>query len=101
MHELVLACGAYPSPLRYKGFPKACCTSVNNVITHGIPDELSPSVALLVVRPLICACASRPLQDGDIVNVDITVYLDGFHGDTSRTFLVGEVVRHYPITTLE
>ncbi|EIW61524.1 methionine aminopeptidase [Trametes versicolor FP-101664 SS1] len=72
VHELVLACGAYPSPLRYKGFPKACCTSVNNVITHGIPDD-------------------RPLQDGDIVNVDITVYLDGFHGDTSRTFLVGEV----------
>ncbi|KAI0638630.1 methionine aminopeptidase [Trametes polyzona] len=72
VHELVLACGAYPSPLRYKGFPKACCTSVNNVITHGIPDD-------------------RPLQDGDIVNVDITVYLDGFHGDTSRTFLVGDV----------
>ncbi|KAI0832873.1 peptidase M24, structural domain-containing protein [Trametes gibbosa] len=72
VHELVLACGAYPSPLRYKGFPKACCTSVNNIVTHGIPDD-------------------RPLQDGDIVNVDITVYLDGFHGDTSRTFLVGDV----------
>ncbi|KAH9854891.1 methionine aminopeptidase [Lenzites betulinus] len=72
VHELVLACGSYPSPLRYKGFPKACCTSVNNVVTHGIPDD-------------------RPLQDGDIVNVDITVYFDGFHGDTSRTFLVGDV----------
>ncbi|KAI0329634.1 methionine aminopeptidase [Cubamyces sp. BRFM 1775] len=72
VHELVLACGAYPSPLLYKGFPKSCCTSVNNVITHGIPDD-------------------RPLQDGDIVNIDITVYLDGFHGDTSRTFLVGDV----------
>ncbi|KAI0658629.1 peptidase M24, structural domain-containing protein [Cubamyces menziesii] len=72
VHELILACGAYPSPLLYKGFPKSCCTSVNNVITHGIPDD-------------------RPLQDGDIVNVDITVHLDGFHGDTSRTFLVGDV----------
>ncbi|KAH9899397.1 methionine aminopeptidase [Cubamyces lactineus] len=72
VHELILACGAYPSPLLYKGFPKSCCTSVNNVITHGIPDD-------------------RPLQDGDIVNIDITVYLDGFHGDTSRTFLVGDV----------
>ncbi|KAI8989863.1 methionine aminopeptidase [Trametes punicea] len=72
VHELILACGAYPSPLLYKGFPKSCCTSVNNVITHGIPDE-------------------RPLQDGDIVNVDVTVYLDGYHGDTSRTFLVGDV----------
>ncbi|KAI0650891.1 methionine aminopeptidase [Trametes meyenii] len=72
VHELVLACGAYPSPLRYKGFPKSCCTSVNNIVTHGIPDE-------------------RPLEDGDIVNVDITVYMDGFHGDTSRTFLVGDV----------
>ncbi|KAI0355456.1 methionine aminopeptidase [Trametes cingulata] len=72
VHELILACGAYPSPLRYKGFPKSCCTSVNNIVTHGIPDD-------------------RPLQDGDIVNIDITVYLDGFHGDTSRTFLVGDV----------
>ncbi|KAH9939306.1 methionine aminopeptidase [Epithele typhae] len=72
VHDFVVARGAYPSPLLYKGFPKACCTSVNNVIAHGIPDD-------------------RPLQDGDIVNVDVTVYLDGFHGDTSRTFLVGDV----------
>ncbi|KAI0758187.1 peptidase M24, structural domain-containing protein [Fomes fomentarius] len=72
VHEFILAHGAYPSPLLYKGFPKACCTSVNNIITHGIPDD-------------------RPLQDGDILNIDITVYLDGFHGDTSRTFLVGDV----------
>ncbi|KAI0371461.1 methionine aminopeptidase [Pilatotrama ljubarskyi] len=79
VHELILACGAYPSPLRYKGFPRSCCTSVNNIITHGIPDELSYYLNL------------RPLQDGDIVNIDITVYLDGFHGDTSRTFLVGNV----------
>ncbi|RDX55328.1 methionine aminopeptidase [Lentinus brumalis] len=74
VHEFILAHGAYPSPLLYKGFPKSCCTSVNNIITHGIPDD-------------------RPLQDGDIMNVDVTVYLDGFHGDTSRTFLIGDVVR--------
>ncbi|OSC97962.1 methionine aminopeptidase [Trametes coccinea BRFM310] len=73
VHELVIACGAYPSPLLYKGFPKSCCTSVNNIVTHGIPDD-------------------RPLQDDDIVNIDITVYLDGFHGDTSKTFVVGPEV---------
>ncbi|PIL37611.1 hypothetical protein GSI_01305 [Ganoderma sinense ZZ0214-1] len=72
VHEFVLKHGAYPSPLLYKGFPKSCCTSVNNILVHGIPDD-------------------RPLQDGDIVNVDVTVYLDGFHGDTSRTFLIGDV----------
>ncbi|RPD67446.1 methionine aminopeptidase [Lentinus tigrinus ALCF2SS1-7] len=72
VHEFILAHGAYPSPLGYKGFPKACCTSVNNIVAHGIPDD-------------------RPLQDGDIVNVDVTVYLDGFHGDTSKTFLIGDV----------
>ncbi|KAG0076070.1 Methionine aminopeptidase 1D, chloroplastic/mitochondrial [Podila epicladia] len=54
------------------GFPKSVCTSVSNVIAHGIPD-------------------SRPLEDGDIINIDITVYLDGYHGDTSATFLVGNV----------
>src|SRR5690242_17046394 len=53
-------------------FPASLCTSVNNVIVHGIPDE-------------------RPLEDGDIVNIDITVFKDGFHGDTSKTFLVGKV----------
>lgn len=72
VHAKVIASGAYPSPLHYNGFPKACCTSVNNVMVHGIPDE-------------------RPLKDGDIINIDITVYLDGFHGDTSRTFTVGSV----------
>ncbi|KAI0722536.1 peptidase M24, structural domain-containing protein [Earliella scabrosa] len=72
VHQFILAHGAYPSPLLYRGFPKSCCTSVNNIITHGIPDD-------------------RPLQDGDIVNVDVTVYLDGFHGDTSRMFLIGNV----------
>ncbi|KIJ57225.1 hypothetical protein M422DRAFT_40725 [Sphaerobolus stellatus SS14] len=70
--DMVISHDAYPSPLAYCGYPKSCCTSINNVIVHGIPDD-------------------RPLQDGDIVNVDITVYLDGFHGDTSQTFLVGNV----------
>nr|KAJ3420042.1 Methionine aminopeptidase 1D, chloroplastic/mitochondrial [Polyrhizophydium stewartii] len=71
-HRAIVAAGAYPSPLNYRGFPRAVCTSVNNVICHGIPDE-------------------RLLVDGDIVNVDVTVYLNGFHGDTSATFLVGNV----------
>ena len=62
----------YPSTVGYMGFPKAVCTSVNEVAVHGIPDD-------------------RPLRDGDIINIDITLYADGFHGDTSRTFLVGDV----------
>ena len=64
--------GAYPSPLNYHGFPKSCCTSVNEVLCHGIPD-------------------SSVLQDGDIINIDITCYYGGYHGDCSETFLVGEV----------
>ncbi|KAL4081355.1 peptidase M24, structural domain-containing protein [Scleroderma yunnanense] len=72
IHEFILAHNAYPSPLLYAGFPRSCCTSVNNIVTHGIPDD-------------------RPLEDGDIVNVDVTVYRNGYHGDTSQTFLVGEV----------
>jgi methionyl aminopeptidase len=71
-HEATIALGAYPSPLNYHGFPKSICTSVNEVICHGIPD-------------------SRPLADGDIVNLDVTVYVDGVHGDTSATFAVGNV----------
>jgi methionyl aminopeptidase len=71
-HEETIRLGGYPSPLNYRGFPKSLCTSVNEVICHGIPD-------------------SRPLEDGDIVNLDVTVYLDGMHGDCSATFLVGEV----------
>ncbi|TFY53138.1 hypothetical protein EVJ58_g9616, partial [Rhodofomes roseus] len=74
LHDYILSHSAYPSPLLYRGFPRSCCTSINNVVTHGIP------------RPV-----ERPLQDGDIVNIDITVYKHGFHGDTSRTFLVGDV----------
>ena len=72
VHDASIAAGGYPSPLNYKGFPKSVCTSVNEVICHGIPD-------------------SRPLADGDIVNVDVTLYRDGVHGDTSATFLVGDV----------
>ena len=64
--------GAYPSPLNYHGFPKSCCTSVNEVICHGIPDD-------------------RKLENGDIINLDITVYLDGYHGDCSEMFVAGEV----------
>lgn len=71
-HEFLLDHHAYPSTLGYRGFPKSVCTSVNEVICHGIPDD-------------------TVLQEGDIVNVDITAYIDGFHGDTNRTFLVGEV----------
>jgi len=71
-HAETVRLGGYPSPLNYRGFPKSLCTSVNEVICHGIPD-------------------SRPLEDGDIVNLDVTVYLDGMHGDCSATFLVGEV----------
>ncbi|KAG7464017.1 hypothetical protein MATL_G00182780 [Megalops atlanticus] len=72
VHQEAIRHNAYPSPLRYGGFPKSVCTSVNNVVCHGIPD-------------------SRPLQAGDIINIDVTVYLEGYHGDTSETFLVGEV----------
>ncbi|KAJ8736269.1 hypothetical protein PYW08_006925 [Mythimna loreyi] len=72
-HNLAVEAGAYPSPLLYNGFPKSVCTSVNNVVVHGIPDL-------------------RPLEDGDIVNVDITVFYKGYHGDCSKTFLVGDAV---------
>ena len=71
-HEFLCDHGAYPSTLGYKRFPKSCCTSLNEVICHGIPD-------------------STELEDGDIINVDVTAYLDGVHGDTDATFLVGEV----------
>jgi methionyl aminopeptidase len=71
-HDACITQGVYPSPLNYQGYPKSLCTSVNEVICHGIPD-------------------SRPLEEGDIVNLDVTVYVDGVHGDTNATFLVGEV----------
>lgn len=71
-HAAYLARGGYPSTLNYHGFPKSICTSVNEVILHGIPDD-------------------RPLRAGDIVSVDVTIYLDGVHGDCCATFAVGEV----------
>ncbi|MCE5288986.1 MAG: type I methionyl aminopeptidase [Nocardiaceae bacterium] len=71
-HEYMLDHGAYPSTLGYKGFPKSCCTSLNEVICHGIPD-------------------STVIQDGDIVNIDVTAYIHGVHGDTNATFLAGDV----------
>ncbi len=71
-HEYMLDHGAYPSSLGYRGFPKSVCTSVNEVICHGIPD-------------------ARPLEDGDIVKIDCTAYKDGVHGDNCYTFLCGEV----------
>jgi len=72
VHEYIISKGAYPSPLNYRHFPKSCCTSVNEVVCHGIPD-------------------SRPLEEGDIVNVDITAYYKGYHGDVNDTFFVGKV----------
>lgn len=72
VHEATIAAGGYPSPLNYHFFPKSCCTSTNEIICHGIPD-------------------SRRLEEGDIVNVDVTVYLNGCHGDLNETFFVGKV----------
>ncbi|GFR50025.1 hypothetical protein Agub_g12175, partial [Astrephomene gubernaculifera] len=72
VHEMIVGAGAYPSPLNYGKFPKSVCTSVNECVCHGIPDD-------------------RPLEPGDILNIDVTVYLGGYHGDTSGMFLVGEV----------
>ncbi|NYJ74376.1 type I methionyl aminopeptidase [Allobranchiibius huperziae] len=70
-HEYVLDHGAYPSTLGYRGFPKSLCTSVNEVVCHGIPDD-------------------RPLDDGDLVKIDVTAYIDGVHGDNCASFLVGD-----------
>jgi methionyl aminopeptidase len=71
VHEFTVAAGAIPAPLNYHGFPKSVCTSVNHVVCHGIPGD-------------------KKLQDGDIVNVDVTSILAGWHGDTSKTFFVGQ-----------
>jgi methionyl aminopeptidase len=71
-HEFVISQGAYPSTLGYRGFPKSLCSSLNEVICHGIPDD-------------------TVLQEGDIINIDITAFKDGFHGDSNVTFLVGNV----------
>lgn len=72
VHEACMERDCYPSPLNYYTFPKSCCTSVNEVICHGIPD-------------------ARPLVNGDIVNLDVTVYHRGYHGDLNETFFVGQV----------
>lgn len=69
-HEFIVSRDAYPSPLSYMGFPASICTSVNDVLCHGIPGDYS-------------------LKDGDIISVDVTVYTDGYHGDSCRTFIVG------------
>ena len=71
-HDFIVASGAVPAPLGYRGFPKSICTSINHVVCHGIPGD-------------------RRLADGDIINIDVTVILDGWHGDTSRMFPVGDV----------
>lgn len=72
-HDYIVANGAIPSPLNYHGFPKSLCTSLNNVICHGIPS------------------AEDKLKDGDILNLDVTTYFKNFHGDTNKTFLIGNV----------
>ncbi|WP_019811210.1 type I methionyl aminopeptidase [Saccharomonospora halophila] len=72
VHEFLLDHGAYPSTLGYRGFPKSCCTSLNEVICHGIPD-------------------STVISDGDICNIDVTAYIGGVHGDTNATFPAGDV----------
>lgn len=72
LHEYTLAHGAVPAPLNYRGFPKSVCTSLNNIVCHGIPD-------------------GTVLKEGDILNVDVTSILDGFYGDSSRMFMIGVV----------
>lgn len=71
-HDFVVSQGAYPSTLGYRGYPKSICSSINEVICHGIPDD-------------------TVLHEGDIVNIDITAFLDGYHGDSNRTFAVGAI----------
>lgn len=71
VHQETLAAGGRPAPLNYKGFPRSCCTSINEVVCHGIPQD-------------------TVLKEGDIINVDVTTVIDGFYGDTSRMYYVGE-----------
>ncbi len=75
-HEYMLDHGAYPSTLGYRGFPKSCCVSLNEIVCHGIPD-------------------STVIEDGDIVNIDVTAYKNGVHGDTNATFLAGDVTQEH------
>lgn len=72
-HEYTLSHGAISAPLNYKGFPKAICTSINDVVCHGIPN------------------AKTKLREGDIINIDVTPIVNGYHGDSSRTFAVGKI----------
>jgi methionyl aminopeptidase len=76
VHEYLCDNGAYPSTLGYRGFPKSCCTSLNEVICHGIPD-------------------STVVEEGDIVNIDVTAYIDGVHGDTCATYPAGEIAEEH------
>src|SRR5690606_12855268 len=71
-HDFITRAGAVPAPLNYRGYPRSICTSINHVVCHGIPGD-------------------RALRGGDILNIDVTVILDGWHGDTSRMYLVGDV----------
>ena len=71
-YEFINDHGAYSAPLFYRGYPKSCCTSTNHIVCHGIPSN-------------------TVVKDGDIINVDVTALKDGWHGDTSRTFEIGEV----------
>ena len=75
-HEYMVDHGAYPSTLGYMGFPKSCCVSLNEIVCHGIPD-------------------STVIQEGDIVNIDVTAYKNGVHGDTNATFFAGEVAEEH------
>lgn len=72
-HDFMVKAGAIPAPLNYKGFPKSVCTSINDIVCHGIPTS------------------KTKLKEGDIINIDVTTILNGYHGDTSLTFLVGQV----------
>ena len=72
MHDYIISQDAYPTPIDYLHFPKSVCTSLNEVLCHGIPDN-------------------RPLQDGDYINIDVTCYKDGYHGDNSAMVCIGDV----------
>ncbi len=74
IYEFSMDHGAYPACLLYRGFPKSICTSLNHVVCHGIPED-------------------KPMREGDIINIDVTLIVDGWHGDSSRMYLVGEVPR--------
>ena len=76
VHNYLVEHGAYPSTLGYRGYPKSCCISLNEIVCHGIPD-------------------TTVIQEGDIVNIDVTAYKNGVHGDTNATFFAGEVAQEH------